>query len=75
MNAWTPQEWITEAIDQYATGRRTMKRWSDFRADHGDEITTALAIYQAGAACTQRAIAAASIATAKSAAMIEPRMP
>lgn len=58
---WTPQDWIDEAIGQYVESRSIMQEWE------GLPISSKIATiaYQHAANATQRAIAAASIATAK----------
>jgi hypothetical protein len=58
---WTANDWINEAIGQYVQGRETIRSW----VEYGKNGPNADAIYKAAANCTQRAIAAASIATAK----------
>lgn len=58
---WTPDAWIDEAIYQYVMGREAMTRWVNYGAAGTDDDP----LYKVAANCTQRAIAAAAIASAK----------
>lgn len=58
---WTPDEWIDEAVAQYAATEPLMRRWSNDTRPNG----VGLVLYQHAAHAAHRAAAAAAIAAAK----------
>lgn len=61
MSSRSPDEWIDEAIAQYELGEQYMAAWKDLTVGSAAETMA----YKQAANHTQRAAAAAAIATAK----------